>query len=235
MIRTPRNRTRIALSVLAVLTLFTVAVYAGPPLLCWPFDIGGAKSLPFAGDNWRAADPSYNIQHLADDTLALMQPNTPVIVRMETLRRATVYAMKDGDVAARLLERVEARVNEAEKRGKPDALALFDLGYLRETYKQTYGTDSLKNLALKNLAAGRDGYALIERAIQLRGNDPEMEFAAAIALADARSSSSERTAHFKQALAGAKEGSLLAKNLVTHAQLLQAKGKSLGDLRAELK
>ncbi len=58
---------------------------------------------------------------------------------------------------------------------------------------------------------------------------------AAIALADARSSSTERTAHFKQALAGAKEGSLLAKNLVTHAQLLQAKGKSLGDLRAELK
>jgi hypothetical protein len=235
MIRTPRNRIRIALSVFAVLTLFTVAVYAGPPLLCWPFDIGGAKSLPFGGPNWSASDPSYNTQHLADDTLALLQPNTPVIVRMETLRRATVYAMKDSGIAARLLERVEARVNEAEKRGQPDALALFDLGYLQETYKQTYGTDALKNLALKNLAAGRDGYALIARAIQLRGSDAEMEFAAAIALAGARSSSTERTAHFKQALAGAKEGTLLAKNLVTHAQLLQAKGKSLGDLRAELK
>jgi len=235
MIRTPRNRIRIALSVLAVLTLFTVAVYAGPPLLCWPFDIGGAKSLPFGGPSWSASDPSYNTQHLADDTLALLQPNTPVIVRMETLRRATVYAMKDGDVAARLLERFEARVNEAEKRGKPDALALFDLGYLQETYKQTYGTDALKNLALKNLAAGRDGYALIARAIQLRGSDAEMEFAAAIVRADSRAPSSQRTAHFKQALAGATEGSLLAKNLVSHAELLQAKGKSLGDLRAELK
>jgi len=230
MIRTPRNRIQIALSVLAVLTLFTVAVYAGPPLLCWPFDIGGAKSLPFAGDNWRAADPTYNIQHLADDTLTLLQLNTPVIVRMETLRRATVYAMKDSDVAAQLLARIEARVNEAEKRAKPDALAMFDLGYLRETYNQTG-----KILAPSGVVAGREGYSLITRAIQLRGSDAEMEFAAAIALADARSSSAERTAHFKQALAGAKEGSLLAKNLVTHAQLLQAKGKSLGDLRAELK
>jgi hypothetical protein len=212
-----------------------VAVYAGPPLLCWPFDIGGAKSLPFGGPNWSASDPSYNTQHLADDTLALLQPSTPVIVRMETLRRATVYAMKDGDVAAQLLARFEARVNEAEKRGKPDALAMFDLGYLQETYKQTYGTDALKNLAVKNLAAGRDGYALIARAIQLRGNDPEMEFAAALVQADSRANASLRSAHFKQALAGAKEGSLLAKNLVTHAQLLQAKGKSLGDLRAELK
>jgi len=235
MIRTPRNRTRIALSVLAVLTLFTVAVYAGPPLLCWPFDIGGAKSLPFVGDNWRAADPSYNTQHLADDTLAILQPNAPVIVRMETMRRATVYAMKDSGIAARLLERFEARVNEAEKRGKSDALALFDLGYLQETYKQTYGTDSLKNLAVKDLAAGRDGYALIARAIQLRGSDAEMEFAAAIVQADSRANAGLRSAHFKQALAGAKEGSLLAKNLVSHAELLRAKGKSLGDLRAELK
>ncbi len=235
MIRSMRIQSRIALSICAVLTIFAVAVLAGPPLLCWPYDIGGAKSLPFVGDNWRAADPNYNLQHLADDTLALLQPGTPVIVRMETIRRATVYAMKDGDIAARLLARFEARVNEAEKRGKPDALVLFDLGYLQETYKQTYGTDSLKNLALKNLAAGRDGYALIARSIQLRGSDPEMEFAAAIIQADGRASTSLRAVHFKQAIAGATEGSLLAKNLVTHAHLLQMKGTSLGELRAQLK
>ncbi len=233
MIHTLRNRSRIALSVLAVLTLFAVAVYAGPPLICWPFDIGGAKSLPFGGPNWSASDPSYNTQHLADNTLALLQPSTPVIVRMETLRRATVYTMKDRAAGVALLERLEARVNEVENRGKPDALALFDLGYLLETYKQAYWRDSDKNI--KNIATGRDGYALIARAIQLRGSDPEMEFAAAIVRADSRASSIQRTAHFKQALAGAKDGSLLAKNLVSHAELLQAKGKSLGDLRAELK
>lgn len=230
MIRMPRNRSRIALSLCAALTLFAVAVFAGPPLLCFPYNIGGARSLPFIGDNWRSADPSYNIQHLADDTLALLQPNTPVIVRMETLRRATVYTMKDRAAGIALLERVEARVNEAEKRGKPDALAVFDLGYLLETYKQAYWENSAKNLA-----AGRDGYALIVRAIQLRGSDAEMEFAAAIAQADSRASASLRTAHFTRALAGASEGSLLAKNLVTHAHLLQMRGNSLGELRAQLK
>ncbi len=230
MIRLLRNRSRIALTVCAALSIFAVAVFAGPPLICWPFDIGGAKSLPFGGPNWSASDPSYNTQHLADDTLALLQPSTPVIVRMETLRRATVYTMKDRAAGVTLLERVEARVNEAEKRGKPDPLALFDLGYLLETYKQAYWRD-----ANKNIATSRDGYALITRAIQLRGNDPEMEFAAAIVRTNSRAPSSQRTAHFKQALAGANEGSLLAKNLVSHAELLQAKGKSLGELRAQLK
>jgi hypothetical protein len=229
MIRTLRNQARIALSVLAVLTLFTMAVYAGPPLICWPFDIGGAKSLPFASDNWQSSDPTYNTQHLVEDTLALLQPGTPVLVRMETMRRAAVYSMKDRAAGVALLQRLEARMYETEKRGKSDAFALFDVGYLLETYKQAYWKDGDKNIA-----AGRDGNAMIERAIQLRGNDPEMEFAAAISQADSRASASARTAHFKQALAGAKEGSLLAKNLVKHAHLMQVKGNSLGDLRAQL-
>lgn len=229
MMRTLRNRSRIALSVFAVLTLFTVAVYAGPPLLCFPYDIGGAKSLPFIGDNWRSADPSYDIQRLADDTLALLQPGTPVIVRMETMRRAAVYSMKDRAAGVALLERVEARVREAEKSGKANALALFDLGYLQETYNQTG-----KILAPSGVVAGRDGYPLIMRAIQLRGGDTEMEFAAAIVQADGRANAGLKSAHFKRALAGAAEGSLLAKNLVTHAHLMQLKGNSLGDLRAQL-
>jgi hypothetical protein len=229
MIRTLRNRSRIALSVFAALTLFTVAVYAGPPLICWPFDIGGAKSLPFASDNWQSSDPSYNTQNLVSDTLALLQPGTPVLVRMETMRRAAVYSMKDRAAGVALLARLEARMNEAEKRGKSDPLALFDVGYLLETYKQAYWKDGDKSVA-----AGRDGNALIERAIKLRGKDPEMEFAAAVAQADSRADASVRTAHFKLALAGAAEGSLLAKNLVKHAHLMQIKGNSLGDLRAQL-
>ena len=228
--RTLRSRTKLALSLCAVLTLLAVAVWAGPPLLCWPFDIGGAKSLPFAGDNWRSADPSYNTQNLAGDTLALLQSTTPVIVRMETIRRATVYAMKDHEAGSRLLQGVEARVRESEKRGQPDALAVFDLGYLLETFKQTYGADSLSNLT-----GGRDGYALITSAIQRRGSDTEMEFAAALVQASYRASAGLKTAHLKQAVAGATENSLLAKNLVSHAQLLQVNGKSLGELRAQLK
>jgi hypothetical protein len=229
MIRTLRNQIRILFSVLAVMTLFAVTVYAGPPLLCWPFDIGGAKSLPFASDNWQSSDPSYNTQNLVADTLAILQPGTPVLVRMETMRRAAVYSVKDRAAGVTLLERLEARMNDAEKRGKPDPLAIFDVGYLLETYKQAYWKDGDKHIA-----AGRDGNALIERAIKWRKNDPEMEFAAAIAQADSRSDASVRTAHFKLALAGAIEGSLLAKNLVSHAHLLQANGKSLGELRAQI-
>jgi hypothetical protein len=29
---------------------------AGPPLLCFPFDIGAAKSLPMGKGNWHAMD-----------------------------------------------------------------------------------------------------------------------------------------------------------------------------------
>ena len=79
---------------------------------------------------------------------------------------------------------------------------------------------------------------VIARAIQMRGSDPEMEFAAALATmvkGGAQDSASLRAAHCKQALAGAKEGSVLAKNLVSHAELLQMNGKSLGELRAQLK
>jgi hypothetical protein len=229
MIRMLRNRSRIGLGVCTVLTIFAVAVFAGPPLVCWPFDIGGAKSLPFAGDSWSSVNQTYDIHHLADDTLAILQPGTPVIVRMETLRRATVYTMKDRDVAAQLLERLEARSSEAEKHGKPDALALFDLGYLLETYKQAHWKDSATEIA-----NGRDGYTMVTRAIQLRGGDAEMEFAAAMVKSDSNGSAGVRTAHLKLAVEGAKEGSLLAKNLVTHAHLLQVKGDSLSELRSQL-
>ena len=225
-----RPRYKIAASLCAVLTILAVAVLAGPPLLCWPYDIGGAKSLPFIGDNWRSADPSYNVKNLPEDTLAILQPNTPIIVRMETIRRATVYAgyvANDHQIAGRLLQRIEARVRDAEKSGKPDALALFDLGYLLETYKQTAHREN----SIASLTQGRDGYALIANAIQLRGNDAEMEFAAALTTmikGGPHDSANVRAAHCKQALAGAKEGSLLAKNLVTHAQLLQLNVNSLG-------
>src|SRR5262249_18555306 len=66
---------------------------AGPPLICHPYDIGDAKSLPWNGSEWRDVKPDYELNRLVEDTLALLTPETPVIVRMETLRRATIYAV----------------------------------------------------------------------------------------------------------------------------------------------
>jgi hypothetical protein len=218
-----------SLLICGVLTLLAPCAQAGPSLLCWPYDIGGARSLPFVGDNWRSADPNYNLQHLADDTLALLQPGTPVLVRMETLRRATIYAMKDRDIAADLLRKLEARVAAAQAQSKADALALFDLGYLLEAYKQADVTGTRQNLA-----TGRDGVVLIEQAIGLRGNEPEMEFAAALALAHSRIPPQRKQQHLERALAGAAEGSLLTKNLVSHAHIFDLHGTSLAELRTQL-
>ena len=195
---------------------------AGPPLICHPFDIGGAKSLPWSGGAWTAIKKDYNINRLADDTLALLASDMPVIVRMETLRRAAVYAMKDRGVAVELRSRLATRTHKTN--GKSSALALFDLGYLEETYKQMTHNSGNMSFA-KNL----DGYSSVVKAIELRGGDAEMEFAAAlIAVYPLRGSHDE---HFRKAAIGATEGSLLARNLVTH---FGNRGRSIAEIRARL-
>src|SRR3954468_20071526 len=72
--------------------LLSRPAFAGPPLLCFPFDIGTAHSLPMGKGDWRATDPKYDVSHLVTDTLALLVPSAPLTVRMETIRRATIYA-----------------------------------------------------------------------------------------------------------------------------------------------
>ena len=49
-------------------------VFAGPPLLCFPFETGGAKTLPMKGGDWKSVDPKYDVSHLTADTLALLAP-----------------------------------------------------------------------------------------------------------------------------------------------------------------
>src|SRR5919109_3391815 len=88
----------------AVLVLAGTA-YAGPPLLCHPFDAGTAKLLPWSANPqaWNAIDRSYDVKGLTADTLALLTPDAPILARMENLRRATLYAVQDERVAAELL------------------------------------------------------------------------------------------------------------------------------------
>src|SRR5215475_3189583 len=73
------------------LTLVRPAM-AGPILVCKNYEIGAAKSLPWGGSDWRSVKSDYDINRLVEDTLALLTPDTPVIVRMETLRRAVIYS-----------------------------------------------------------------------------------------------------------------------------------------------
>jgi hypothetical protein len=186
-----------------ILSLLVLAVpaLAGPPLLCHRLEIGTANSLPWIGNSWNlSGNEAYDIRNLSRDTLAILDSNPAVLVRMETLRRDTLYARKDSQAAKELLLRLHARAsNDAT-----DALAWFDLGYLAAAYQQWFG-------AGQNPAAGLDGYELVKKALSLRGNDPEMEFAAA--LITLRTPGKDHQDHVQKALAGAKADPLLAQNL----------------------
>jgi hypothetical protein len=201
---------------LAVLLCFANVALAGPPLICHTIEIGDARSLPWISHSWNLdGGESYDTQNLVRDTLELLGPNTPVLVRMETLRRATLYARKDPVAAKELLARLQARAASAEASGHPDALAWFDVGYLAETYSQWIGRPWMRvNKDEQNPGAGVDGYALVEKALALRGPDPQMEFAAALITLSGHPS--EHPEHAQRAIAGAKSDPLLARNLATH-------------------
>jgi len=198
---------RLAISIVAVLLGLTTFAQAGPPLICHPIEIGQAKSLPWVEWNHRGG-MDYDLKNLTRDTLAILDSNTPVLVRMETLRRATIYARQDPQVAKELITRLQARAANSDAAGHPDALAWFDVGYLAEAYKQWMGKGE------PNPAAGLDGYSWVGKAISLRGSDPEMEFAAALITLPGPESAHQD--HARKAMAGAKNDPLLAQNLASN-------------------
>jgi hypothetical protein len=201
--------------VLAAFALSARGAAAGPPLLCHAIDIGEARSLPF-GSKAMEIDASYKSSGLTRDTLELLTSQTPVLVRMETLRRAALYAVRDPALAHELLVALMARALDGEVRGRPDALAWFDIGYLVETYKESvaYGRDFSQRLGSSSLEGAFEklsGTAWIDRALDLRGPDAEMRFAAALTLLGKDKAKAYELVH--EAAAGAAEGSLLARNL----------------------
>ncbi len=188
---------------------------AGPPLICHPFDIGTAKSLPF-GDTqngwsgWQATLPSYDRSKLVDDTLALLTPKTPVIVRMETLRRASAYSVDDKAIATRLLSALEARTTKTPKT-PAEGLASFDYGYLVETYRQL----GQRGVTVKATIDGVDGYALVKAAMAQMPNDAGIQFAAAL-ITESPATRAQHTAHLQKAREMAKSDALVARNVATH-------------------
>ena len=194
---------RVAISIVAVVLGFSTVALAGPPLICHPIAIGEAKSLPWVDLNYQKGSGSYDLKNLTADTLVILDSNPSVLVRMETLRRATIYARQDPQVAKELLTRLHARAANSDA-GNAAALAWFDVGYLAETYNRWMGDGP-------NPARGLDGYGWVRKAISLRGSDPEMEFAAALIAFSV--SESDRSLHVEKAMAGAKTDPLLAQNL----------------------
>lgn len=210
-------RTSPAVAVVVGMLLAIPAVSeAGPPLLCHPFQTGSEAVLPWGdGSGWNTPDRRYDVQRLTGDTMRLLVGNAPIIARMENLRRATIYASQDARIANELLSALLARALSTAANGTPDANALFDAGYLIESYKQAASLHRYSLLAAGDSARwtmriepGADGYALVARALRLTGANPDMEFAASLMKEGAKSAE-----HRRRAATGASAGSLLARNL----------------------
>jgi hypothetical protein len=201
-----RASSLVSASLMAIVLTCVPRLFAGPPLICHAIEIGQAETLPWVDLNYHKGDGSYNLQNLAKDTLSILDSNPAVLVRMETLRRATLYARQDPQTAKELLTRLRIRATEAPSDAR-GALAWFDFGYLAEAYKQWMTRNE------PNPAAGVDGYDWVKRAIRQRGDDAEMEFAAA--LITLRSPNSDHRDHVQKAMAGSKTDTLLAQNLAS--------------------
>ena len=182
------SRTRSVFTALLVVAALATArpAQAGPPLLCHPFDIGSAASLPWNGtSSWFDGKTDYRLSNLVSDTEALLAPSTPVVVRMETLRRAAIYASHDPKVASALLDRLSAKAQLATSSTRPDALALLDVAYVTEALRQITqigGVTGYKDRvpAIVELVRTRDGWSQMKASLAASPDDPALQFAAAL-------------------------------------------------------
>jgi len=212
------NRPLRAVAVLAAF-VFAPAALAGPPLICHPFTTGvGAPVLPWAeGNQWHLPHPGYDRANLVADTLSLLSPDAPILVRMENMRRATIYAEENPAMTAELLRAVVERTTTKPAEARAEALEWFDAGYLVETYRQLgliYQHGMLPShgrwtsLVPAELVA-LDGYALVQKAIELAPDArAELDFASALMAREPLT-----TTHLQRAASGVAADSLLAQNL----------------------
>lgn len=202
--------TKCAVTVFAF-ALFAASAFAGPALICHTYDIGTAKSLPWIGHNWNlTGTESYDTNNLVADTLSVLDADPTVLVHMETLRRAALYGQKNPQALKQLVIKMIARTDLPNQNVTAASFASFDLGYFAATLAQLQVI--YKDFA--NPVKTLDAKTLVDKAIHLRGNDPQMEFAAALITLDGPAD--EHNAHAEKTIAGAKSDALLAQNLSAH-------------------
>jgi hypothetical protein len=203
------------LAAFAFLVSLATPALAGPPFICHEFEIGGAASLPWTKGDWLGLSKDYDITRVVTDTDALLTPSMPTLARMETLRRAVLYASRDRALAERLLATFTARVHGADEAGVGDALALFDAGYVLEAMSEIevlghhMGSDlAMRGKTLEGMTRPDDGRALLRKSAALRADDAGIGFALALI-----ERSEHKQPHLLKARAGAKQDRLLAANM----------------------
>jgi hypothetical protein len=198
--------TRAVVAVSAVV-LFATPALAGPPLICNPFVTESGKLIAWgSGPGWNTPDRAYDVRKLVADTTAVLTPDASVLTRMENLRRATIYALRDPAVAEQLLKALMARALATTSDGR----AWFDAGYVIEAYRQgEYLRSDRKagSWAAVDETIRVDGYGFVKKAMAMTGASAEMEFAASLMTRGAVAE-----AHRARA-ATAGPGSLVVKNL----------------------
>ncbi len=114
---------------IAYLTVVVCCALAAGAVPAVGIDIGDAPSLPWEGASEHGLRLDYERERLPEDVPALLTRDVPILVRYETLRRASEYlSVRGGDLVAaaaireRLRSVLEARVPEG------GATAAFDLG-----------------------------------------------------------------------------------------------------------
>ena len=201
---------------IAAVVCFASPALAGPPLICHPFEIESGKLIAWgSGPGWNTPDRSYDIKKLVADTNSVLTADAPILTRMENMRRATIYAMRDPIVAHELLKTVMARALATTN----DSRAWFDAGYLIESYKQAAHLREDRKPELRAWAAVDettrvDGYNWVKKAMSMTAPSAELEFAASL-----MTRGSVATAHRAKAIATAPKNSQLAKNLASSAFL----------------
>jgi hypothetical protein len=201
---------------IAAVVFFATPVLAGPPLICHPFEVEGGKLIAWgSGSGWNTPDRSYDIKRLVADTTAILTSDAPILTRMENMRRATIYAMRDPVIAHELLKAVTSRALATTSDGR----AWFDAGYLIESYKQAKTLREKDDPMMRSWAAVDetikvDGYNWVKKAMAMSAPNAEMEFAASL-----MTERSAASAHRAKAIAAAPKGSVLARNLASSAFL----------------
>ena len=204
---TPITRSLLAL---AVITCFATPALAGPPLICFPFVTGGGRLIAWGtGSGWNTPARSYDVKKLIADTEAVLTADAPVLTRMENMRRATIYAMRDPQIAQQLLQTVMTRALGTTT----DSRAWFDAGYLIESYKQAVhlrsnGKPEPSSWAAVDETLRVDGYNWLKKAMAMTAPSAEMEFAASL-----MTQGTVAASHRAKAAAAAPKGSLVARNI----------------------
>ena len=201
-------------AVAAVLVIASPAL-AGPPLICHPFETGGGTLIAWGtGSGWNTPDRAYDIRKLVADTSAVLAVDSPILTRMENMRRATIYAMRDPQIAQALLKSVTSRALSTTT----DSRAWFDAGYLIESYRQAVairekGNPELRAWAEVDETIKVDGYNWVKKAMAMAAApSAEMEFAASL-----MTQGSLASAHRAKAIAAAPKNSLIARNIAAMA------------------